>query len=380
MRKYFYIGLAGLLLFEIFNVYFIMPMPGSQQMNSVALAYFLYSWRWIFRFFFGLLVIFGLVKGKWKRIWTLLIPVTVVAFAIYFMNFKMSADHMFLQPRHLVFANSTENKVDTERLVLGVVFNNEAKAYPIRFLGYHHIVQDTCGGKPVLLSYCTVCRTGRAFDPVVDGRVEQFRLVGMDHFNAMFEDATTKSWWRQAIGEAVAGSRKGEKLQELFCNQMSLGEWIRMHPGTLIMQEDTSLSEYYPQSFDYESGMSKSKLTGTNPASWEDKSWIIGVELGDYAKAYDWKQLMSKRVIEDRLGETAIVIVLAKDNKSFFAYKIPSQHSPVELSDDKIVFNGHNYSLSGAGIDTTHTLEKVPVYQEFWHSWRTFHPKTQMSR
>ena len=49
MKKIFYFGFIGLILFEIANVYFIMPMPGSQRMNSIDLAYFLYSWRWLFR-------------------------------------------------------------------------------------------------------------------------------------------------------------------------------------------------------------------------------------------------------------------------------------------------------------------------------------------
>jgi len=39
MKKLFYFGLLGLGLFEILNVYFIMPMPGSQQMNSIDVAF-----------------------------------------------------------------------------------------------------------------------------------------------------------------------------------------------------------------------------------------------------------------------------------------------------------------------------------------------------
>ena len=57
MRTFFYAGLIGLLLFEIANVYFIMPMPGSQEMNSIDLAYFLYRWRWVFRVIFGVMII-----------------------------------------------------------------------------------------------------------------------------------------------------------------------------------------------------------------------------------------------------------------------------------------------------------------------------------
>ena len=60
MKKLFYFGILGFILFEIANVYFIMPMPGSQKMNSIDLAYFLYQWKWLFRIVFGLMIITGL--------------------------------------------------------------------------------------------------------------------------------------------------------------------------------------------------------------------------------------------------------------------------------------------------------------------------------
>ena len=59
MRKLFYIGIAGLILFEISNVYFIMPMPGSQRMNSIDAAYFFHTWRWVFRAVFGIMALLG---------------------------------------------------------------------------------------------------------------------------------------------------------------------------------------------------------------------------------------------------------------------------------------------------------------------------------
>ena len=57
MKKVFYLGLIGLFLFEIANVYFIMPMPGSQEVNSLDVAYFLYTWRWFFRVLFILMIL-----------------------------------------------------------------------------------------------------------------------------------------------------------------------------------------------------------------------------------------------------------------------------------------------------------------------------------
>ena len=59
MKKLFYLGLVLLVLFEIANVYFIMPMPGSQRMTSIDFAYRLYSWRWLFRAIFVVMIVAG---------------------------------------------------------------------------------------------------------------------------------------------------------------------------------------------------------------------------------------------------------------------------------------------------------------------------------
>ena len=321
MKKIFWFGLIGLLLFEIANVYFIMPMPGSQQMNSIDLAYFLYKWRWIFRGLFAAMIFIGLFRTQWKKKWLLIFPIAIIAAVVYMANFKMAADAMFKQPNQLLLVNAVSNKVDSNRLVLGVSINGEAKAYPIRFLGYHHHIQDTVGGKPIMVTYCTVCRTGRVFEPIVNGKKEKFRLVGMDHFNAMLEDATTKSWWRQVTGEAIAGKLKGQQLPEVFSTQTSLAEWLQLNPTSLIMQLDSGFIKSYDTTMKYESGASKSKLTGTDSLSWKDKSWVIGVKAGKERKAYDWNQLKKERLIQDKIGSTPVLIVLSKDDKSFFAFE-----------------------------------------------------------
>jgi hypothetical protein len=379
MKKIFWLGLLGLVLFEVANVYFIMPMPGSQQMNSIDLAYFLYKWRWVFRGLFGLMIIIGLFRAQWHRRWkwALIVPLGILVAVVYMANFYMAADHMFYQPEKVLLVSAAENEVDTNRLVLGVVNNGEAKAYPIRFLGYHHQVQDTVGGKPMIITYCTVCRTGRVFEPIVNGQYEKFRLVGMDHFNAMFEDATTKSWWRQVNGEAIAVKLKGQQLPEIFSTQTSLAQWLHLNPDSRIMQADSAFISSYDTTMKFESGKSKSKLTGTDRLSWKDKSWVIGVKAGSQRKAYDWNKLKEERIIQDKLENTPLVLVLAKDDKSFFVFERPDEHSLFVLNNDTLILNKYHYRIDGKGIDTSFSLKPLPASQEFWHSWRTFNPGTK---
>jgi hypothetical protein len=379
MKKLFWFGFLGLLLFEIANVYFIMPMPGSQQMNSIDLAYFLYSWRWAFRILFGLMIVIGLFRARWHRRWKwlLILPLVILFAVIYMANFKMAADAMFQQPKQFVLASADKNKVDSNRLVIGISINGETKAYPIQFLGYHHHVQDTVGGKPVLVTYCTVCRTGRVFEPVVNGKKEKFRLVGMDHFNAMLEDATTKSWWRQVNGEAIAGKLKGQHLPEVYSTQTSLAEWLRLNPNSLIMQADPAFTESYGKTTKYEDGTSKDGLTGTDSLSWKNKSWVIGVKAGEERKAYDWNQLKKERIIHDKINNTPVMIVVSSNDKSFFAFERPDADAKFSLNNDILLYNDRHFRIDGKGIDTAYSLKPLPAYQEFWHSWQTFNPATK---
>lgn len=384
MRVVFYIGIIGLVLFEIANVYFIMPMPGSQRINSIDIAYFLHTWRWVFRAIFGVMVLAGawsLFQNKSSKI-TKWIAGSVLGGAlvvVYVANFVMAADSMFYQPSTLVLKNAAENKVDPKRLVIGVEINGQARAYPIQYIGYHHQVRDTLGGKPIIVTYCTVCRTGRVFEPIVNGKLEHFRLVGMDHFNAMFEDNTTGSWWRQANGEAIAGELKGQTLPEVDVVQVSLAQWFTYHPQSLVMQPDTKFQEKYDSMSTYESGKKKSALTRRDTASWKEKSWVVGVEVSSGTKAYDWNDLQRAKVINDMIGYLPITLLLSSDKQSFVALRRATPGQRLALQNDTIIdAGGIKYTLLGKSLQPTHPdLVRVNAYQEYWHSWRTFHPDTQ---
>lgn len=377
MKKYFYLGAIGLIFFEIANVYFIMPMPGSQQFSTLQLAYFLYHYRWIIRGVFALLMLLGFASAFTTKRYVTLFFLALVAASIYMPNFYMAADHMFYQPTKLVLKNAADNQIKVEKLVIGVEINGEAKAYPIQLISYHHQVLDTVGGKPVMVTYCSVCRTGRIFEPLVDGQPERFRLVGMDHFNAMFEDASTHSWWQQATGEAVAGPLKGKQLPELFSRQTTLKKWIELFPNTLIMQPDSTFSEEYADMDSYDTGKGRGKLTGTDTASWHDKSWVIGVHVGNENKAYDWNHLVKARIIQDVVDTKPIFLVIAADNQSFFAFERPDSSALFQIQGDTLIQGEQRYNLEGYPLNASKDavpLKKINAYQEFWHSWRFFHP------
>ena len=155
MKRTLLLIAALLFLFttEILRVYFIMPFPGSQKADTIDIAYFISKYIWAFRLL-GFMLLLPLAihvytKARvWKKI-SLSIFLILYAVVFYFFNFRFLADKMFLQPENKILATVADNKVDSTKLVIGIMINGQAKAYPIEIIGYHHQVQDTVGGEPV---------------------------------------------------------------------------------------------------------------------------------------------------------------------------------------------------------------------------------------
>lgn len=364
-----------------------MPFPGSQQADTIDLAYFIHQYIGYFRAIGLLILIYPLWKSfsNGSKLTKFILGGFTLLWlgVIYMFNFQLTADHMFYQPKNKTFTNGKDSKITKDKLVIGVVHNGQAKAYPIQLIGYHHQVIDTVGGTPMMITYCTVCRTGRVYLPFVNGKFEQFRLVGMDHFNAMFEDQTTGSWWQQATGEAITGKLKGLNLPSVSSEQMSLSAWLQIHPNSLVMQPDPEFKEQYAGLKNYDSGKGKSNLTTRDSLSWKPKSWVIGILMGKTAKAYDWNQLVKQQIIYDTVEKSNIIVVLENDKKSFHSFKSESPFGSLKLvlKNNQLVDSQSDavWGMDGkciAGKYQGSSLPKIEAYQEFWHSWQTFQPNT----
>ncbi len=381
-------GLLLLFAAEILRVYFVMPFPVSQHSNTIALAYGINDYIIWIRILALALIIFPLLNilenGK---IWLKIVLSSILVFyavVFFFLNYRFQADKMFYQPKQKVFAASAADTTDKNELVIGVAINGEAKAYPIRIIGYHHQVMDTVGNTPVMITYCTVCRTGRVYSPFVNGKKASFRLVGMDHFNAMFEDEATGSWWQQATGKVIAGPLKGTALTELTSKQLTLAAWLREYPNSQVMQPDPLFKKDYNDLAGYDKGTIRGGLEKRDSASWKRKSWVIGVTLNNASKAYDWNQLVRTKVINDLIEGLPVVLALENDTSSFHMYDrlVDGVILNFKRGNDDVVIdeNTHStWSMDGvcvAGTMKGERLKPVQSYQEFWHSWSTFHPNT----
>lgn len=130
--------------------------------------------------------------------------------------------------------------------VLSVGINGDFRAYPLRILLWHEIVNDEIGGVPVLIAYCPLCNSGLVFDRRVGDQVLEFGNTGRIRFHDMvMYDKGTESWWQQAMGEAVIGELTGTCMKPLPARQESVARFRERAPeGQLLVPENPDARQY----------------------------------------------------------------------------------------------------------------------------------------
>jgi len=385
----FWTGMFLLFFPGLLHAYLLMPFPGSQEREAIKLCYYLEKIILPLRIVGGIIVLWYLVKyfsnnSRFSKIAKAFVLVLALG-SLYITDIAYKASSMFEEPTTVKFANAMNNKVPESYIVLGVVDHGVAKAYPLVYLGYHHKVQDNVGTLPVLVTYCTMCRTGRVYSPVINGIRQNFRLVGARHYNAIVEDQTTGTWWYQATGEAAVGPMQGSHLKELPYEQSTLSAWLDKHPGSLILQPDSHFKSDYEDLKDYDLKQAVDRdSTLKNKDSLMRKSWIVGVIIDKKPKAYNWRELQNLCLVNDQFGTTPLLITLEDDDHTFHVFNRQVDGKALTFKmdtagafvDNETSSAWNSDGLCVAGPAKGKQLAKIQAYQEYWHSWNHFHPGT----
>lgn len=113
-----------------------------------------------------------------------------------------------------------------------------ARAYPIRYLMWHEIVNDVVDGLPIAVTFCPLCNSAMIFDARIDGVAHTFGVSGkLRHSDMIMYDRETESWWQQALGEAVVGAHTGAELVHLSGWMESWADYRDRNPDGLVMDE-----------------------------------------------------------------------------------------------------------------------------------------------
>ncbi len=142
-----------------------------------------------------------------------------------------------------------------------------ARAYPIRYLMWHEIVNDTVAGRPVAVTFCPLCNSGMIFDRRVASQTLTFGVSGLlRNSDMVMYDRQSQSWWQQAVGQSIVGFYAGEELTQLVSWMESWDAYRTAHPDGLVMQEPDFRRTYGQNPYvSYDSSIRPFLYSGENP-------------------------------------------------------------------------------------------------------------------
>ena len=126
--------------------------------------------------------------------------------------------------------------------VISLVIAGDARAYPVRILIWHEIVNDTVGGIPVVITYCPPCNSGLVFERALADRVLDFGTTGkLRNSDLVMYDRQTESWWQQFTGEAIVGTLSSRGLRLVPSRMELLLRFRQRFPGGKVRSRPTQM-------------------------------------------------------------------------------------------------------------------------------------------
>lgn len=293
-----------------------------------------------------------------------------------------------------------------EEPVFGIELNGDARAYPLRIMDWHEMANDVVGGAPVSLAYCTLCGAAIAYDGrASNGQTYTFGSSGfLFRSNKLMYDKQTRTLWNQFTGEPVLGALAKESitLKLLPVVLTTWRDWQTEHPTTQVLDLNTGHSRVYEPGAAYGNYFASPELmfpVWQRSKQLPDKARVYGLRVDDVPKAYPLDTLVEKRVVNDQVSKTPVVLIATRGRVTVNGDSIragPVQYdaggevraykrgaeifAPGSNADSVIDAKGNVWCVTEEALlgPDGARAERVGGHLAYWFGWFAFFPNAQL--
>lgn len=272
--------------------------------------------------------------------------------------------------------------------VIGLEINGSSRAYPLRILRRHEIVNDRIDGEPVAVTYCPLCRSGLTYSREVGNETLEFGVSGkLLDANLVMYDRSTETYWSQIQGEAIIGPRTPQELDLIFSSITTWRDWRSAHPDTRVLSRRTGAgvaSDYEANPY---SGYANSSVVGFGVSETDgrlpSKELVHGIVAGGQAVAYPDSSLEPGKLVQDRVGGEPVAVFRQPDDGT--VRSLVRRHEGKTLNLELVEggledSSGRLWSFEGEMRNGTGSLETLTPRGFYWFAWSKFHPETEIYR
>lgn len=235
-----------------------------------------------------------------------------------------------------------------EDRILGITVKGESRAYPIKILNWHEIVNDIVRGEPIVVTFCPLCGSGMVYSANITGKTHQFGVSGLLYnSDVLLYDRQTNSLWSQILSKAISGKQVNKTLINIPTSHTSWAEWKKKHPDTKVLSTKTGFNRNYNRT-PY-GGYTKNG-TIYFPLEFKSKKYhpkerVLGISINGKHKVYPFSELA-------KIKRTSLT-------DTFAGKKL------------QIEFDSSNRD----GVIKDSSGKIIPSVNTFWFAWYAFHPK-----
>ena len=248
------------------------------------------------------------------------------------------------QPKFII-AGEVDFLESSDR-ILGMNYQGIHKAYPIKILNFHEVVNDNFNGQPIAITFCPLCGSGIAYSTNIKGKKHSFGVSGLLYnSDVLLYDRETESLWSQIMNKAISGPLKGYRLQAITMSHTSWQDWQQRYPDTLVLSTDTGYQRDYTTNpyQGYELDKNIWFPVTAQDMSYHPKELVIGIEIQGQFKVYPFSELaQADAELQDSFAGENLLI------------RYNHQHQSASISDNK--------------------GKELPTITTFWFAWYAFHP------
>ena len=303
------------------------------------------------------------------------------------------------------------NYVRDDDVVMGIVINGQPRAYPHNIGWWNEVINDRMGDQSVVVSLCPLTGTGQVFNAIDgDGSQIEFGVSGLliNSNLVMYDRRDGETLYPQMIYTAINGDRAGDRLELMPVVETTWSLWQRMYPSTTVVQATTGWERYnsrpayhenqytfYPYG-DYRTSHEyliflPTTNSGAFDHRFETKDLVLGLCRGDQTKAFPFALLPDGAVINDLVGDDAVVVLFDAASRTALAYFSQLDDAPLSFygveSEGRLPIEfmdaetGSRWNMLGeavAGPLAGRRLQQVPAYNAMWFAWTAYWPDTKV--
>ncbi len=282
----------------------------------------------------------------------------------------------------LISAGEANYLLDDD-LVFGVEINGDARAYPLRIMGWHEMFNEVIGGVPLALAYCTLCGAGILFETKLENREEPFVFGSsglLYRSNKLMFDRQTDSLWNQFTGRPVSGPLVDSGIA-LKIRPVAITSWRRWrdrHPNTKVLSLETGFIRDYGSGVVYRDYFASSELmfpAVVDQQQHRQKDYVFGIRDVGRSKAWPLAAFAGGAVINDAIGPRELVLIGAQETRTVRAYERRGQvFEPSPTADGGLQSTEGRWQiaeevLTGPGGER---LPRVPGHIAYWFAWNGY--------